>query len=421
MSMLPGWLQSARATVPQWIRSVKHPSGAGRYRFAVDAYEPYDLDSSCMVENARLTVEGMPPEDERREWVAYLGALQEAENGWLVDPGMERRICSALPDGRLAVPVPEDPRQRELMEAFLRRPGMGHHVLVGRTQASPAEIEQTRGWTSRNGLTTILELGGLPRHKLALARGYTPGERSGGPITGPSGVLRTADEAVEYLSRLDWDNPRGWGAGSWSGAMLWYHRLNQLLGDETAGEVIKAGVGWLLQAQSPETGCWSDLSRVRLAAAVNVIFKLWIQAIPAVGFPVQYPEKVVDLCIRALREDPALVDTPDACSIFDVALVLDTALRFCDHRRDEVAGLAAAALLRIEPLYREDGGFSYGPDGSLVTHGGLHLAPVCLQSDAAGTAIVVNAIALLCSLCGLRDDLGWSPTTESRMGLANKT
>ncbi len=43
MATLPGWLQSARATVPQWIRKAQHPSGAGRYRFAVDAYERMGL------------------------------------------------------------------------------------------------------------------------------------------------------------------------------------------------------------------------------------------------------------------------------------------------------------------------------------------------------------------------------------------
>jgi hypothetical protein len=154
-----------------------------------------------------------------------------------------------------------------------------------------------------------------------------------------------------------------------------------------------------------------------LNVLVNGIFKIWIQAIPAANFPVQYPEKVIDLCLRALREDSALVNTPDACSIFDVALVLDTALHFSDHRRDEVAELAAQALPRLEPLYRDDGAFSYGPDGSLASHGGLHLAPVKMQSDAPGTAITVNAISLLCNLCGLREELGWTPTTESRMGL----
>lgn len=419
MPALPDWLQAARTTVPEWIRKVSHPDGPGRYRFALDAYEPYDLDSSCMIENTRLTVEGMPPEAERRAWVEYLCSLQEPTHGWLIDPGMERHTCAALPGGRLALPVPEAPHQRDLMDAFIRRPGMEHHVLVAETRPSVTELQQVRGWTSRNGLTTILELGGLPPYRLAQARSFdTLGAcPAAEPIRGPSGLLATGEEAVAYLERLDWESPTSWGAGSWAGAMLWYHRLNQLLGDQAAGTVINAAVDWLVKKQDPETGAWSDLGKIRLNAAVNIIFKIWIQAIPAVNFPVQYPERVVDLCVRALREDPALVNTPDACSIFDVALVLDTALRFCDHRRDEVAEIAAAALPRLEPLYREDGAFSYGPTGSLLTHGGLHLGPVCMQSDAPGTAIVVSAIALLCNLCGLRDELGWVPTTESRMGL----
>ena len=191
-----------------------------------------------------------------------------------------------------------------------------------------------------------------------------------------------------------------------------------MLGDESAGAVVRAAVDWLVKHQDPDTGAWSDGSETRLNALVNGIFKVWIQAIPAANFPVHYPENVIDLCIRALREDPALVNTPDACSIFDVALVLDTALHFCEYRSDEVGELACAALQRLEPLYREDGAFSYGPDGSLASHGGVRLGPVKMQSDAPGTAITVNAIALLCNLCGLRKELGWAPTTESRMGLS---
>lgn len=362
MTLLPGWLADAKRTVPQWIAEVRHADGPGRYRFARDAYEPYDLDSSCMVENTRLSIEGIPPEPERRGWVDYLCGLQRPEDGFLIDEGMER------------------------------------HILTKEPRPTETETFNVRRWTTRNGLITIVELGGKPCYPIAHKERF-----------------RTREETVAYLEGLHWENP--WGAGSWAGAVIWYHRLNLMLGDESAAEVIRAAVEWLAERQDPETGAWSDGSDVRLNVLVNGVFKVWIQAIPAGSFPVQYPEKVVDLCIRALREAPALVNTPDACSIFDVALVLDTALRFCDHRRDEVADLAAAALPRLEPLYRDDGAFSYGPQGSLASHGGLALAPVKMQSDAPGTAITVSAISLLCNLCGLRGELGWTPTTESRMGL----
>jgi len=362
MALLPDWLKAAQHTVPQWIRKVGHDDGPGRYRFALDAFEPYDLDSSCLAAVTRLNIEGMLPEAERREWADYLLGMQEPTEGWLVDKAMER------------------------------------HIVTKEKCPTAEEVFAVHHWTTRNGLTTVIELGGRPRYPIAHKERF-----------------HTREETEAYLTGLDWHTP--WGAGSWAGALIWYHRINQMLGDESASVVIGAAVDWLARRQDPDTGAWSDGSDVRLHRLLNGIFKVWIQAIPASDFPVQYPEKVIDLCLRALREDPALVNTPDACSIFDVALVLDVALHLCDHRRDEVAELAVQALPRLEPLYREDGAFSYGPGGSLASHGGLQLAPVKMQSDAAGTAIVVSAISLLCNLCGLCEEIGWTPTTESRMGL----
>jgi hypothetical protein len=125
----------------------------------------------------------------------------------------------------------------------------------------------------------------------------------------------------------------------------------------------------------------------------------------------------VDLCLRGLREDPNLTGTPDTCSIFDVALVLDVALRFCDHRREEVAEVTARCFDCFEPMLQPDGAFSYGPTGSLANHGGLALAPVKAQADVAGTALCCNALSLLANLCGLRKELGWDPLSEWSMGL----
>jgi hypothetical protein len=360
---LPAWLDAMRTTVPAWLARVRHASGPGRYRFALDAYQPYDLDSSCMAENIVGVLHGLPAAAERRAWCDYLCSLQRPEDGLLIDPGMER------------------------------------HIITNHAKPTEEEVFNVRRWTSRNGLVTVLELGGVPRYRLAHKE-----------------CFRTRAETEAYLDGLNWKGP--WGAGSWAGATVWFHHLNRLLGDESADVVVQAAVDWLLRRQDPQTGAWSDGSPdIPLHQLINGIFKVWIQAIPCAHLPVQYPERVVDLCIRGLREDPVLTGTPDACSIFDVALVLDTALRSCDHRRDEVAGLMAACLPRFEPMVRSDGAFSYSPTGSLASHGGLSLAPVKDQSDITGTAINCSAIALVCNLCGLRNELGWTPTTEARMGL----
>ena len=40
------------------------------------------------------------------------------------------------------------------------------------------------------------------------------------------------------------------------------------------------------------------------------------------------------------------------------------------------------------------------------------LAPVREQSDTAGTAINTQCLALLCDLCGLGKEMGWSPVGD---------
>lgn len=366
MSPLPDWLLRIKKTLPQWIERVRHPAGPGKFRFALEAYEPCDLDSSALLHNAIYATAGReqkpPGAEERRQWIDYLAGLQRPEDGLLIDPGLERHIA-----GRAAAPTAQ-------------------------------EIFNVRRWTSRNGLCVISQLGGRPRYPLSHAE-----------------ACRAPAEMVAALEKLDWHNP--WDAGSRAGALVLFQHFNHLTGDEKAEDIMRAAVAWLLEKQDPQTGAWSAGGAIPLHVLINGIFKVWIQVMPAAAMPVQYPAAVIDLCLKGLREDPALRDTPDACSIFDVALVLDIALRFSDHRRAEAAELAAAALPRLEAMARPDGAFSYHAGHSLANHGGLELAPVKDQSDAAGTALICNTIALLGNLCGWRAALGWTPLTEWRLGL----
>jgi len=363
MSALPGWLTQVQQTLPRWIDRVSHPDGWGRYRFAVSAYEPYDLDSSHLMHNVIYTTgggtAGIPDEEGRGQWCDYLRGLQRPEDGLMIDEAMEGHILSA--SGR--------PTQ--------------------------AEVFDVRRFTTRNGLTTLVDLGGKPRYRLAHQESF-----------------RTPQQMVAYLEGLHWDNP--WGAGSWAGAAVMFQQFNRLLGDPDAKANIKAALDWLAMRQDPRTGAWSDGKCDCLHRLINGIFKIWIQVCAVADLPIQYPEQVIDLCITGLTQDPLLMGTPDACSIFDVAFVLDVALSYCDHRRDEVADIALGLLPAFEPMVQADGAFSYGPEGSLRSHGGLHLAPVAQQSDLAGTAINCHAIALLCSLCGLGHELSWQPVSRWR-------
>jgi hypothetical protein len=246
---------------------------------------------------------------------------------------------------------------------------------------------------------TVTELGGKPRYPIAHEE-----------------VFRTAQALISHIQSLDWSLP--WAAGSRTGAVVLFQHFNRLLGDERSDDLIRAAVGWLVARQRPDSGAWSNgSSDVSLHQLINGIMKIWIQLLPITNLPVQYPERVIDLCIRGIRDDPFITRKLEACSVFDVALVLDIALRHTDHRREEVAQLARACLPRFEAMVAPDGAFSYYPGHSLDSHNGLLLGPIKNQSDAVGTSVHCHAIALLTNLAGLGDELTWTPLTEWRMQL----
>ena len=363
--ILPDWLAQVRDTIPGWIKKVKHNDGPGRYRFAIDAHEPYDLDSSSMIFIVRRTIGDEPDDKERDEWIEYILSHQREEDGLIIDEHLERHLGKDL----------GNPTEEELFDM--------------------------RRWTTRNFLNAVVAMGGEPRYPL------THEEAFDSPV-----------QMVDYMENLHWHSP--WGAGSWAGAAIVFQHFNRLLGDDRADDIIRAGLDWLIRNQRPDNGAWHDGSYPPLYNQINGIFKVWIQLIPITDLPVQYPEQIIDLCIQGLKEDPKLKGTPDTCSIFDVALVLDTALRFTDHRSDEVAEICAGHLPLLAPMVQADGAFSYYPGRSLPLHGDIQLATPKPQSEAVGTALLCQAAAMLCNLCGLRNDLGWLPTTETIMLLPPK-
>jgi hypothetical protein len=362
---LPDWLGRVREYLPGWIDRVTHDASRGQFRQAVEAREPYDIHTSNLMRTVIYTVRddaNLPNSAQRSGWVEYLLSHQRPEDGLMVDPAVER------------------------------------HIVMSGDAPPERQVFNIRHMLTRNVLGTVCFLGGKPRYRLSHEE-----------------CFGTPAEIVARLERLNWRNP--WGAGSWAGAAVLFQHYNRLLGDDRAEALVRAAVDWLARRQDPATGAWSDGSPgISLHRLINGIFKVWIQLLPVTDLPVQYPERVIDLCVRGLHEDPVLGRNPDACSIFDVAFVLDVALRFSDHRRQEVAELARAHLPLLEPMARPDGGFSYGPD-PLVRHSNLDLSPQKDQSDAFGTALVCQAAALLANLAGLRGELGWTPPTERRMSL----
>ena len=107
MSALPRWLSDVKTTVPAWVDQVAHSEGPGRYRFAIDAYEPYDLDSSHMLHNVVFTVGGDSTELVLMALHSRYADLQAAGAARIIAGGADARLTEHLLGtlGRMAKPT----------------------------------------------------------------------------------------------------------------------------------------------------------------------------------------------------------------------------------------------------------------------------------------------------------------------------
>jgi hypothetical protein len=394
LNELPDYAEEAMETIPNWLEELEHSEGAGRYRAAVDAFEPYETYSTWMARRILQFVqeEGVS-EEQRTDWIEYVRGHQR-ENGMFHDERLERRMLIDY----------EDDDHLEWMDEH------GHdnshiYYMQGR---SIYWID----WTT-TAMGILDALGGEPKYPVPeelpeqarVEDDHDPWEAP------PEKFLYDDGEEMRaYLEGLDWTDP--WGASQWTGRVISRHRLAESFYDRDVDAVIDAAVDWLTEKQDPETGAWFD-GDPPLHARINGIYKIWKGLLGSTDLPVQYPDSVVDLCIEALETDPRLTGIPDSLCIWDAGLVSNVALEVTDHRRDELTELAAEAMPKLEAMYRPDGAFSYTPYGSTGIFGPFKLSPAKNQSDIGGTGIVLSATAELATLCGLREEWGRHVPSES--------
>jgi hypothetical protein len=395
---LPDYVQERKRTVSDWIEPLQHPEGEGRYRVALDAFEPYSMYATWTALRIREFVHGEDwlTEEQRREWAEYLRDHQR-EHGLFRDERLERHLLHNY----------ESDEHVRWMER--------HGFDNSHTRYMRGRSIYYITWTDFT-LGLLDSLGGEPKYELPDRLPESARvEDDHDPWEAPPEkfLYDDGEEMRAYLNRLDWSDP--WGAGQWAGLAVARHRHAETFDDRDVDEVVEAAVDWFLDAQDPDTGAWSEGSDPPIHARINGIFKMWHAMIGEPGFSVQYPRAVIDLCLDGLREDPRLAGTPDSLCIWDAAFVLNVALSQTDYRRKEVSAAAAEKLAALEAMSRSDGAFSYTPHGSTGIFGPFKLAPAKVQSDVGGTVIVLSAVAELCDLCGLRNEWEWLvPSDEHR-------
>ncbi len=356
--IFPDWVHESKQKMSPWLASLMEPEvGYGRFRHASTCMVGANLASSSYAVHLHLYLNMLPLSDSQKtQWAQWFSAMQDADTGQFIDPELERCLPSAEQNGRSA---------------------LWNH----------------RRYTTKMAQSGMLLLGHVPRYSFADEQlGFDPNQ-----------------ETIEdHLQTFDWDdNP--WGGGSSAAASLAMLDFQARQGQHEWVPIIGRGIAWLEKHQDPETGLWGSSDchhRLRVNAALKVVTRLY----STFRRPLLYPDKVIDSVLENWNDkDYFQPDNPqlNACDEMNSLVIAAIALRFTDHRRDEIV---AGALQRIEwfrIFRRSDGVFSLTPTGSIGNLNGIPMTHGEDQGDIHGVILVCNALALIADIVGETEELGW--------------
>jgi hypothetical protein len=117
------------------------------------------------------------------------------------------------------------------------------------------------------------------------------------------------------------------------------------------------------------------------------------------NLPVPHAERMIDSCLAA-RDDVRFYswETGFACNDLDLALVLYSASRWTDHRRQEIRDWARERLPLILAVQKPDGGFSFEHERAMQTHLRLRISPGVAEGDLWGTLMYLGTVKMMVHL-----------------------
>jgi len=216
------------------------------------------------------------------------------------------------------------------------------------------------------------------------------------PILGIPDSVRQVDK---YLSGLPWSSDP-WGASSHVSHLVFFLKLNaDCFGHKAAYEELLPFIFQRLDSlQDRETGSWfagSPPEPQKINSAMKILL-----AYDLVGRPPEYPERLIDLCLRAITDD-------DACHSVDIIYVLYFCNKWTSHRIDDIKSFAEEKLELIKKHFKSDGAFSFYPDRAGDTYYGVRMSRANPESDIHGTHLLVWALTMIGELLGFNKELGW--------------
>ncbi|MBT3379408.1 MAG: hypothetical protein HN742_32810 [Lentisphaerae bacterium] len=303
------WIREAIRGLRAFVRRQREPGQPwGVFRLTETAEWHYGQQQTSVCGSMTARVIGLLnelSEEDKDEWATCLNGQQQMDTGFYVDGPHFARYCANHSD------LNEQLRVRE-------------------------------GWT-RNSLQALRQLERRPAYPIRHRRSFA-----------------SAGELLTHIESLTWA-AGPWGAGSWFGLDGLYLALAAKDGDAEAARLFQVCYGWMRENQSPETGFWRG-EQATLVNAVNGAFKIMAAYVYGLHCPLQYPEALINTCLRHLGDDSIFGENAGhGCHDLDVFLCLDAALQLTDHRREEAREAAARRIARLRYYLRSDGGLDASP------------------------------------------------------------
>ncbi len=344
------WLETLADEIWEWFLTIHVPDRPGWVRFCSEGalFEPGDrsgLGMSCLALKTlyMLNLTDRLSPGELADWVRYIQSFQTVS-------------------GRFAGYF-EDP---ELLRILDRR------LLFKRLDWA------TRRAETRQACATLLCVKARPKAPLIFL-----------PQT-PSTVKR-------YLHGLSWKIP--WAAGSHASHLMTFFHINSMLGYQSEEDTLLPVILRELDSlQDPETGCWFK-GKPSAEQMINGAMKV-ITGYSFIGLPFNHAERLVDFALT-------LANDIDACHHADLIYVLHQCSLLIKHRFNEIQQVAEKRLSEIVRFRRNDGAFSFGPNGSGTNYYGVPMSRGFPVSDIHGTTLFVWTAVMISDLLGEITTLGW--------------
>jgi hypothetical protein len=234
------------------------------------------------------------------------------------------------------------------------------------------------------------------------------------PLDHPVAYLRRLKPA-EIPQSVHWE--RGGHHPFSIGDIVVLIRHNQRLGIPSASRQLEVFLKEIEKRQDPETGLWlADDTKSSLTPSINLTFHTIKFSYNADRRPLPYEERIIDSCLHACRDREQYGwKTGYACNDLDLALVLYSALRHTDYRREEAAEWARDTLPMILDIQKPDGGFSFYHEKAMDRHFLLKVSPGHKEGDLWGTLMYLGTIWMMTRIAYPELPIPWNPSEVHRI------